>query len=593
MALNINAEFRKPRRYLVDAGLAALAPIAHLLIGGALFRPWVGGIDASIYLALSNNSEGLLKAFPSTYYTRRFVAYLPMGFSQNLLGLHTGYLVSHAICYATPIYLILRIGRLISREYASRIAVLVLVCTYWYGNMFTSDYTIFAGVSIASFAALFVVESPRSNRAWGLAGLCSVLAVSAYPSIGPLTAPYVFAAVCVMLLDRTTAPIRRLTPIIAFTVGITVGVTAVEMIWRFWSDTGTNYWPIILSTARDLLIEGGARAWFVSVVDAVSSKPHVLLPAIFSTVSIVISMYSTFRPMNNRTELKRLNQFVVLTNLATWMSIAILYRQGSGIVGLDYGLDPVVMLVAINVMHILVLSENALLVNGLTPKETKMLLGLAVVPWLIIEILNPRSSFQAVVLLFFLLNCTVLILFRVVRPPFCNHAHVMAVTTTVTALLAVSVSLIASDVQFERRTGFADSKSFKNRSVVVEFQNWVNEIGDNNRILFWYDASDALMTISQSAFFRGYTIATFQSSPVSPRPEVVSDKALLENAQGSEFLIAMASEQKSLRDGIREICPGILEESEESPVFFGYDGHFSAIAFRSRVLVSCLEEFQQ
>ena len=169
----------------------------------------------------------------------------------------------------------------------------------------------------------------------------------------------------------------------------------------------------------------------------------------------------------------------------------------------------------------------------------------------------------------------------------------MAVTTTVTALLAVSVSLIASDVQFERRTGFADSKSFKNRSVVVEFQNWVNEIGDNNRILFWYDASDALMTISQSAFFRGYTIATFQSSPVSPRPEVVSDKALLENAQGSEFLIAMASEQKSLRDGIREICPGILEESEESPVFFGYDGHFSAIAFRSRVLVSCLEEFQQ
>ena len=133
---------------IADLMFSVLAPFAHYLSGGALFRPWANGIDGNFYLALSNKSDDLLRMFPQTYYVRRYVSYLSMRFFHNMFGLEVGYLALHALCYALPIFLLLRVGRLTDNVLASRLSVVFLVFTYWYGNIFTSDY-IFFGVALA------------------------------------------------------------------------------------------------------------------------------------------------------------------------------------------------------------------------------------------------------------------------------------------------------------------------------------------------------------------------------------------------------------------------------------------------------------
>lgn len=574
---------------IVDFVLSISAPFAHYLSGGALFRPWANGIDGSMYLALSNESDDLLKMFPQTYYVRRYVSYLSMRFFHNLFGLEIGYLLMHALCFALPIFLLLRVGRLTENVLASRLSVVFLVFTYWYGNIFTSDY-IFFGVALASASAIPIVEAVQSRWAWRVAGLLAAIAVSAYPPVFAFLLPHIVATIGT-LICRYRRSVGRAKPLILeLMTGVVAGAVGVETVWRLWSNTKTEYWSVVVNVSRGLILEGGMRDWYVDFSKGIQERPHFLIPLIVSIYWIFTTSVEWQNRRSGFRELSPLGTYVSFANMTSWLVIVSLYRRGSGIFGAYYSFDPVVILVALNLLYIIGIWHRETKVNFASNRESILLTSLTVLPWLTIEVASPSNTVSQVLVVASGCGIAFLVFIRTQAIPQRSQVRLLTTFALLTAFFASSIWLTNSGTQFEKGLGLARRDVFKNRSVVLEFQDWVASATNGQYTSFWYDAANSLMKLSQSSYFWGWTIATFQSSPTSPKLQIAMDESLLQNSANSSYVVAMAPDRFELHKGVKDICPNALDDAVTSPPFSGYQGEFFAMAIRTEILISCLKD---
>lgn len=572
---------------IVDLVFSVSTPFVHYLSGGALFRPWANGIDGNIYLALSNESDDLLRMFPQTYYVRRYVSYLSMRLFHNVFGLEVGYLVLHALCYALPIYLLLRVGRLSENVLASRLSVVFLVFTYWYGNIFTSDY-IFFGVALASAAAIPIVEAVHSRWAWRVAGLLVVSAVSSYTPIAVFLVPPVAATIGTLICRYWRSIGRAKSLIVALVTGMCAGVVGIETVWRLWSDTKVSYWSVIVTVSKGMVLERGMRDWFVEFGDGIQARPHFTIPIVVSIVSILATSLEWRSGRNGYRQQSSLGIFVSFTNVTSWLVIVSLYRSGSGVFGSDYTFDPIVVLVALNLVYIIGVVHRENRLNYASNRVAALITFLAMLPWLAIDVTIPNNTMFQILVVASGCGIAIMVVTRTQETSQRSGVRLLTAPAVLTAFFVSVTVLNNPGTQFERSLELARRDVFKNRSVVVEFQNWVTSATGGEYTTFWYDPANTLMTTSQSSFLWGWTIATFQSSPTSPKLQIAMDEPLLDNSENASYVVAMSPDRTELRKGIKDICPNALGDAISSPSFSGYQGEFFAMAIRGETLAACL-----
>jgi len=273
-----------------------------------------------------------------------------------------------------------------------------------------------------------------------------------------------------------------------------------------------------------------------------------------------------------------------------------LYRRGSGTFGTDYLFDPVVILVALNLLYIIGIWHRETKVNFASNRVSTLLTSLTVLPWLTIEVASPSNTVSQVLVV--ASGCGIAFLVIIRTQAISQRSQVRLLTTfaLLTAFFASSIWLTNSGTQFEKGLGLARRDVFKNRSIVLEFQEWVASATNGQYTSFWYDTDygydrvNLLMTLSQSSYFWGWTIATFQSSPTSPKLQIAMDESLLQNSENSSYVVAMAPDRFELRKGVKDICPNALDDAVTSPPFSGYQGEFFAMAIRTEILIACLKD---
>ena len=376
----------------------------------------------------------------------------------------------------------------------------------------------------------------------------------------------------------------------AFMAGAVAGAIGVETVWRLWSDTQTAYWSVIMNTSRSLVLEAGMRDWFVEFNKGIQARPHFLIPLIVSTYWILATSVDWRNHRNRFREQSPLGVYVSFANVTSWLVIVSFYRRGSGVFGADYTFDPIVILVAVNLLYIIGVVYKEIKVKSASNRVRILITSLTVLPWLTLEVANPSNTVSQVLVV--ASGCGIAFLVIVRTQAIAQRSGVRLLTTfaLLTAFFASSIWLTNSGTQFEKGVGLARRDVFKNRSVVLDFQDWVTSATGGSYTRFWYDASNSLMTMSQSSYFWGWTIATFQSSPTSPKLQIARDEPLLENSENSSYVVAMAPDRFELQRGIKDICPNALDEAVTSPPFSGYQGEFFAIAIQSKVLTACLKD---
>jgi len=571
----------------VDLFIALLAGSLYFGLGGALYNSF-SGLDANFYLGFSNNPQLLIEMFPTTYYSRRFIAFLTMQGFHKIFGLQNGYLILHALCFMTPIYVLLRATRKLDYKLAGRLAGVFLVGTFWYGNLFTSDYPLFLAYPLMVLSVLPVIAAPNSINSWLLSGLIQTVSITCAPGIAVFSIPYVAAGVVILFLStKYISIIRAFQLVLGFVTGVGLCVFIVEIFWRIWSNSGTKYWRIIIDTSESLLFSGWGQTWFVSASAGFRARPHYLIVAVLPLMSLIVFLSTLIQRNSVSAKALAFGLFVNISNLISWLIFWTLYLMGMGIFYGAHSFDPTTILMTVNLCYLF--AGNLGLLH--TVKKSLKTLNVATILTVIYCVILVRVSIDDLVfkIVFLLLPVALTLICLITESKKRFDIGWPELLKALTLLMIIfSASLFDAKNQFQRASGLSSTKHLENRQMVVDFQDWVSSQTKNERVRFWYDLSSSHMNNAQSSYLWGWTIATFDTEPKSPVSEIKNDSALISNVGGSDRFIIMAETSDRLENLIQKICGHSFISTANTRKFFGFQYEFEAIVLDSREFEGCL-----
>lgn len=571
----------------VDLCIALLAVALYFGLGGSLYRSF-GGLDENFYLGFSNNPKLLIEMFPSTYYSRRFIAFLTMQGFHKIFGLQNGYLILHALCFMTPIYVLLRATRKLDYKLAGRLAGVFLVGTFWYGNLFISDYPLFFAYPLMVLSVLPVIAAPKSINSWLLSGFIQTVSITCSPGIAVFSIPYVVAGIVILFLsNKCISIIRACQLVLGFVTGVGLCALIVEIFWRIWSNSGTKYWQIIIDTSESLLFSGWGQNWFVSASDGFRARPHYLIVVALPLMSLIVFLITLIQRNSVSAKALAFGLFVNISNLISWLIFWTIYLLGMGIFYGQHSFDPTTILMTVNLCYLFAGNLGLLHTDKKSLKTLKILTTLTVIYCVILVVISLDDLLFKIIFLSLpiALSSIYLITESKKRFDFGWPEHFKVLTLLLVIFLA---SLIDAKGQFQRASGLSSTKSLKDRQMVVDFQNWVSSQTQNERVKFWYDLSSNHMNMAQSSYLWGWTIATFETLPKSPVPEIKSDNVLISSVRDSDNFIIMSATSDRLENLIQRICGHSNISISNVKKFFGFKYEFEAIVLDSKEFEDCL-----
>ncbi|MFM8248999.1 MAG: hypothetical protein ACKOAE_07095, partial [Acidimicrobiaceae bacterium] len=348
-----------------------------------------------------------------------------------------------------------------------------------------------------------------------------------------------------------------------------------------------TYWQTIIDTSESLLFSGWGQTWFVSASEGFRARPHYLIVVVLPLMSLIVFLSTLIQRNSVSAKALAFGLFVNISNLISWLIFWTLYLMGMGIFYGAHSFDPTTILMTVNLCYLF--AGNLGLLH--TVKKSLKILNVATTLTVIYCVILVVASIDDLLfkIVFLSLPIALTSIYLIIESNKRFDIGWPELLKALTLLMIIfSASLIDAKYQFQRVSGLSSTKNLKDRQMVVDFQNWVSSQTQNEQVKFWYDLSSNSMSMAQSSYLWGWTIATFETEPKSPVHEVKNDSALISSVRGSDSFIIMAATSDHLENLIQRICGHSIISIANVKKFSGFKDEFEAIVLDSRVLEGCL-----